>query len=266
MRLLDVGCGWGGMVLHAAQHHGVRAVGVTLSQRQAELAAKRVAEAGLTDRVEIRLQDYRDVDDGPFDAISSIGMFEHVGLRAARRVLRPAATSSCAPGGRLLNHAHQPPARRRAARPRGRRGSPGAASSTATCSPTASCTRSAPSCRAMQRAGFEARHMESLREHYALDAAGVGRATSRRTGTRPSAEAGAGPGADLAPLHGRVGGRTSRRTATPRCTRCSRRSRTAAAAACRSAPASSSATGATPAGIAPAATRGPAPRPAARRA
>ena len=61
MRLLDVGCGWGGMVLHAAQHHGVRAVGVTVSQRQAELAEKRVAEAGLGDRVEIRLQDYRDI-------------------------------------------------------------------------------------------------------------------------------------------------------------------------------------------------------------
>ena len=79
MRLLDIGCGWGGMILHAAQHHGVRAVGVTLSRRQAELAAKRVAEAGLTDRVEVRCLDYRDIDDGPYDAISSIGMFEHVG-------------------------------------------------------------------------------------------------------------------------------------------------------------------------------------------
>src|SRR5207248_2436263 len=80
MRLLDVGCGWGGMVLHAAARHGVHAVGVTLSRRQAELAAKRAAEAGLADRVEVRVQDYRDVADGPFDTISSIGMFEHVGL------------------------------------------------------------------------------------------------------------------------------------------------------------------------------------------
>src|SRR5215218_8631428 len=65
MRLLDVGCGWGGMVLHAAAEHGVRAVGVTISQRQADLAKKRAADLGLADLVEIRLQDYRDVDDGP---------------------------------------------------------------------------------------------------------------------------------------------------------------------------------------------------------
>ena len=103
MRLLDVGCGWGGMVLHAAEHHGVTAVGVTLSGRQAEWADKAVAEAGLADCVEIRYQDYRDMADGPFDAISSIGMFEHVGLSqlrtyfgGLRRLLRP--------GGRLLNH------------------------------------------------------------------------------------------------------------------------------------------------------------------
>src|SRR5262249_1962622 len=63
MRLLDVGCGWGGMVLHAAAEHGVHAVGVTISQRQADLAKKRAADLGLGDRVEIRLQDYRDVDD-----------------------------------------------------------------------------------------------------------------------------------------------------------------------------------------------------------
>src|SRR5947207_620710 len=80
MRLLDIGCGWGGMAMHAAREHGVIAVGVTLSTRQAELAEKRVAEAGLGDRVEIRMQDYRNVRDGPYDAISSIGMFEHVGL------------------------------------------------------------------------------------------------------------------------------------------------------------------------------------------
>ncbi len=80
MRLLDVGCGWGGMLLHAAEHHGVQAVGVTLSRPQAELARKRAAERGLGDLVEVRYGDFRDVDDGPYDAISSIGMFEHVGL------------------------------------------------------------------------------------------------------------------------------------------------------------------------------------------
>ena len=161
MRLLDVGCGWGGMVLHAAANHGVRAVGVTLSRRQAEWAEKAVAEAGLADRVEIRYQDYRDVRDGPYDAISSIGMFEHVGLSqlrvyfgGLRRLLRP--------GGRLLNHA--------IARP-----------------PNAGRTRFQPNSfidryvfpdgelhevgnvvSTMQRAGYEVRHVESLREHYAL--------------------------------------------------------------------------------------------------
>ncbi|MEE4544288.1 cyclopropane-fatty-acyl-phospholipid synthase family protein [Streptomyces sp. V4-01] len=103
MRLLDVGCGWGSMVLHAATHYGVRATGVTLSTAQAAFARKRVAEAGLTDRIEIRVQDYRDVRDGPYDAISSIGMAEHVGgeryLEYARDLY-----ALLQPGGRLLNH------------------------------------------------------------------------------------------------------------------------------------------------------------------
>ena len=150
MRLLDIGCGWGGMVMHAAQHHGVRAVGVTVSRRQAELAAKRVAEAGLTDRVEIRLQDYRDVRDGPYDAISSIGMFEHVGLaqlgeyfdrvHAAPRARWPAAQPrdrppARSPTTRLRPGGHPVPARRlhrpvrvpRRRAPRARRGGLGAA-------------------------------------------------------------------------------------------------------------------------------------------
>lgn len=83
-RLLDVGCGWGGLVLHAAEHYGVSSVGITLSANQAELAAERVREAGLEDRVEIMLLDYRDLParfaPGSFDKIASIGMFEHVGL------------------------------------------------------------------------------------------------------------------------------------------------------------------------------------------
>jgi cyclopropane-fatty-acyl-phospholipid synthase len=103
-RLLDVGCGWGSLALHAAQQYGTTVVGVTLSRAQADLARARVTEAGLADRVEIRVQDYRDVPDGPFDAISSIGMAEHVGaaemagyVATLRELLRP--------GGRLLNHA-----------------------------------------------------------------------------------------------------------------------------------------------------------------
>lgn len=78
-RLLDIGCGWGALVIRAAQTWGARCVGITLSHRQHELATRRVHEAGLQDRVEIRLQDYRDVQ-GPFDRITSVGMFEHVGL------------------------------------------------------------------------------------------------------------------------------------------------------------------------------------------
>ena len=159
MRLLDVGCGWGGMVLHAARHHGVSAVGITLSRAQADLASKRVADAGVADRVEIRIQDYRDVDDGPFDAISSIGMFEHVGeVRLAEYLERLHALLR--PGSRLLNHGISRPAGEKArferrgfvnryVFPDGELHEVGAVVS------------------AIQRAGFEGRHMESLREHYA---------------------------------------------------------------------------------------------------
>jgi cyclopropane-fatty-acyl-phospholipid synthase len=102
-RVLDVGCGWGSFVIHAATRHGVNAVGITLSEHQAELARQRARDAGVADRVEFRVADYREVSDGPFDANASIGMVEHVGVEQidvyARRLhglLRP--------GGRLLNH------------------------------------------------------------------------------------------------------------------------------------------------------------------
>lgn len=104
MRVLDVGCGWGSFALHAARNYGVDVVGVTLSTEQAALARKRAADAGLTDRVEIRVQDYRDVDDGPFDAISSIGMSEHVGREQINRYASH-LHGLLRPGGRLLNHA-----------------------------------------------------------------------------------------------------------------------------------------------------------------
>jgi cyclopropane-fatty-acyl-phospholipid synthase len=101
-RVLDVGCGWGSFVIHAAEHYGVSALGVTLSEPQAELGRQRAAAAGVADQVEIRVADYREVS-GEFDAIASIGMVEHVGeeridLYASRlaELLRP--------GGRLLNH------------------------------------------------------------------------------------------------------------------------------------------------------------------
>jgi cyclopropane-fatty-acyl-phospholipid synthase len=102
-RVLDVGCGWGSFAIHAAGRHGVSVVGLTLSEPQARLARERVAAAGLADRVEIRVQDYRAVDDEPFDAIASIGMVEHVGaarIDAYARVL----AERLRPGGRLLNH------------------------------------------------------------------------------------------------------------------------------------------------------------------
>ncbi len=102
-RVLDVGCGWGSFAIHAASRHGVQVVGVTLAEHQAQLARERIAAAGLSDRVEIRLADYREVIDGPYDAISSIGMVEHVG---AERIDLYASRLAdlLRPGGRLLNH------------------------------------------------------------------------------------------------------------------------------------------------------------------
>ena len=104
-RILDVGCGWGSFVIHAAERHGVRAVGITLSASQAELACRRVAAAGLQDRVEIRVEDYRDhgAADERYDAIASIGMVEHVGANQIDVYARQLA-GLLEPGGLLLNH------------------------------------------------------------------------------------------------------------------------------------------------------------------
>lgn len=104
MRVLDVGCGWGSFALHAARNYGVTVVGVTLSAEQSVLARKRAAEAGLTEKIDIRVQDYRDIDDGPFDAISSIGMSEHVGREQTPHYVE-VLHGLLQPGGRLLNHA-----------------------------------------------------------------------------------------------------------------------------------------------------------------
>jgi cyclopropane-fatty-acyl-phospholipid synthase len=102
-RVLDVGCGWGSFAIHAARHHGVRVLGVTLAERQAELARERVREAGVDDRVEIRIADYREVVEDPFDAIASIGMVEHVGEERIDLYAQRLA-GLLVPGGRLLNH------------------------------------------------------------------------------------------------------------------------------------------------------------------
>src|SRR4051812_8369326 len=102
-RVLDVGCGWGSFVIHAAKRHGVEAVGITLSEPQAELARQRVADAGVEDKVEIRVQDYRELAGEDFDAVASIGMVEHVG-ESQIDVYAEQLASMLKPGGRLLNH------------------------------------------------------------------------------------------------------------------------------------------------------------------
>jgi cyclopropane-fatty-acyl-phospholipid synthase len=160
-RLLDVGCGWGSMAIHAAREHGASVVGVTLSQEQAAYARKRVADEGLTDKVEIRVQDYRDVTDGPYDAISSVGMAEHVG---ADRYLEYAEVlyQLLKPGGRLLNHQI---ARR-----------PQRDESTysvdefidAYVFPDGELAPLGTTVMQLERAGFEVRDVESIREHYGL--------------------------------------------------------------------------------------------------
>ncbi|MFH9014958.1 class I SAM-dependent methyltransferase [Streptomyces sp. NPDC017943] len=160
-RLLDIGCGWGSMALHAAREHGVSVVGVTLSQEQAAYARKRVADEGLTDRVEIRVQDYRDVRDGPYDAISSIGMAEHVG---ADRYLEYATDlyGLLKPGGRLLNH-------QIARRPRRDESAYSVdAFIDSYVFPDGELQPVGGTVAQLERAGFEVRDVEALREHYAL--------------------------------------------------------------------------------------------------
>lgn len=159
MRLLDVGCGWGGMVIHAARHHGVSAVGITLSRAQADMAAKHVAESGLGHQIEIRYQDYRDVTDGPFDAISSIGMFEHVGLAQLGRYFE-VLHGLLSPRGRLLNHA--------ISRPTGKPGFDRRSFIARYVFPDGELQEVGSVASAMQRHRLEVRDVESLREHYAL--------------------------------------------------------------------------------------------------
>ena len=158
-RLLDLGCGWGGMVMHAAAHYGVEAVGITLSARQAEVARKRLSEAGLKDCCRIEVLDYRDMNHREqYDKIVSIGMFEHVGeallpeyFRRAWELLRP--------GGVFLNHgiAYSATYRRR-----------GPSFSDHYVFPDGELVPISTSLRAAEFSGFEVRDVESLREHYAL--------------------------------------------------------------------------------------------------
>jgi len=157
MRLLDVGCGWGSMAIHAASHYGVDVVGVTLSREQVELARERVAEVGLTDRVEIRFQDYRDISDQPYDAISSIGMFEHVGLPRLEDYFT-SIRDMLIPGGRFLNHA--------ISRPSGSGALPKRSFIARYVFPDGELHEVGRVITGMQDFGLEVRDVESLREHY----------------------------------------------------------------------------------------------------
>jgi cyclopropane-fatty-acyl-phospholipid synthase len=164
MRLLDVGCGWGGMVRHAAREYGVQALGVTLSKQQASWAQHAIEEQGLSGLAEVRHLDYRDVTEGDFDAVSSIGLTEHIG-QAQLPGYFSFLLGKLRPEGRLLNHCitrpdNQSPARvaggfiNRYVFPDGELEGPGFLLSL------------------MNDTGFEVRHEENLREHYALTLAG----------------------------------------------------------------------------------------------
>ena len=164
MRLLDVGCGWSGMVRHAAREYGVKALGVTLSAQQAAWGQRAIEAAGLAELAEVRHLDYRDVTETGFDAVSSIGLTEHIG-KAQLPAYFAFLYGKLKPGGRLLNHCitrpnDTDPARQamgfinRYVFPDGELEGPGYLMS------------------AMNDAGFEIRHEENLREHYAMTLAG----------------------------------------------------------------------------------------------
>jgi cyclopropane-fatty-acyl-phospholipid synthase len=157
-RLFDIGCGWGALVMHAAKHYGVEALGVTLSAPQAELANERIGAAGLADRCRVEVRDFREVT-GEFDKVSSIGMFEHLTEAAlpeyfahVHRVLRP--------GGAFLNHGIGQSATVRARR--------GGSFTMAYIFPDCELLPISTTLREAEAAGFEVRDVESLREHYAL--------------------------------------------------------------------------------------------------
>jgi cyclopropane-fatty-acyl-phospholipid synthase len=167
MRLLDVGCGWGGMVRHAAANYGVSVLGVTLSREQAEWATRAIKEDGLSEVAEVRHSDYREVTESGFDAISSIGLIEHVGVRnypAYFRFLRERVR----PGGRLLNHGIT----------RADSIGPGLAKRGFIgryVFPDGELTGSGTIVREMENAGFEVQHQENLRVHYGRTLAGWNR-------------------------------------------------------------------------------------------
>ncbi len=158
-RLLDIGCGWGGLIMHAAAHYGVEAVGITLSVPQAELARKRLHESELNNRCRVEVCDYRDLEHNQqYDKIVSVGMFEHVGEELLPEYFHR-AWDLLRPGGVFLNHgiAYSANYRRR-----------GPSFTDRYVFPDGELLPISTSLRAAELSGFEVRDVESLREHYAL--------------------------------------------------------------------------------------------------
>ena len=156
-RVLDVGCGWGSFAVHAASRHGAHVVGITLSEPQAQRARARAVAAGVSDRVEIRVMDYRELRDERFDAIASIGMVEHVG-QARIDLYAEQLAALLAPGGRLLNHG--------IARLRAGEAEAGGFSERYVF-PDAAPLQLSRVQAALERAGFVTEHVEGYAEHYA---------------------------------------------------------------------------------------------------
>jgi cyclopropane-fatty-acyl-phospholipid synthase len=160
-RLLDVGCGWGGLLQFAAARHGVSGVGITLSPAQHELARRRIAAAGLSERIEIRLQDYRDLPAGEsYDKVVSVGMYEHVGL-ANLPVYFAVLRRAVKPQGLVLNHGIT------TADPEGGSLGPGGDFIDRFVFPGGALPHLSRVVQEMARQGFDVLDVESLRPHYA---------------------------------------------------------------------------------------------------
>ncbi|MHB9045517.1 MAG: class I SAM-dependent methyltransferase [Pirellulales bacterium] len=159
-RFLDIGCGWGGLVIHAARNYGVHALGITLSRAQASLARERIRQAGLADRCRVELCDYRELDaPGQFDKLASIGMFEHVGEQLLPRYFAQ-AWELLRPKGAFLNHGisrpeTEPPPR-------------GPTFISRYVFPDGQLVPIGATLTAAEESRFEVRDVESLREHYAM--------------------------------------------------------------------------------------------------
>lgn len=161
-RLLDIGCGWGGLVIYAAERYGVRAIGVTLSEPQARYAQEQINARGLSDRAEVRVCDYREVSEERFDKLVSVGMFEHVGRSRLPEYFRH-AWNLLRPGGLFLNHGI---AARVTARLRKGIAS-GPSFMQAHIFPDGELEPLSETLSAAEAVGFEVRDVENLREHYA---------------------------------------------------------------------------------------------------